>query len=71
MEYLHLTAAYAQSGEVQKAATSRAELLRLRPDFSIGRYNAIVTRFSDNPVYQRLTQERVLAGLHKAGIPEQ
>jgi adenylate cyclase len=70
VEYLCLTAAYAQSGEVQKAAASKAELLRLRPDFSIGRYSAMVTRFSDNPVYQRLTQERVLAGLHKAGAPE-
>jgi adenylate cyclase len=70
VEYLYLTAAYAQSGEVQKAAASKAELLRLRPDFSIGRYRAMVTRFSDNPVYLRLTQEWVLAGLHKAGVPE-
>jgi adenylate cyclase len=70
VEYLYLTAARAQAGEAQKAAASKAELLRLRPDFSIGRYKAMVTRFSDNPVYLRLTQEGVLGGLHKAGVPE-
>jgi adenylate cyclase len=70
VEYLYLTAAYAHSGQVQKAAASKAELLRLRPDFSIRRYQTMVARFSANPVYQRLTQERVLAGLRKAGAPE-
>ena len=70
MEYLHLTAAYAQMDDLPKAAASKAELLRLMPDFSIGRYKAMVTRFSDNPAYLRLTQERVLGGLHKAGVPE-
>ena len=69
LEYVYLTAAYAQSGELQKAADSKSELLRLKPDFSIRRYQTMVARFSANPVYQRLTQERVLAGLHKAGVP--
>ena len=70
VEYVNLTAAYAQSGELQKAAISKAELLRLRPDFSIGRYRAMIARFSDNPAYERLTEERLLAGLRKAGVPE-
>jgi hypothetical protein len=70
VEYVYLTAAYAQSGELQKAAVSKAELLRLRPDFSIGRYQAMVARFSHNPAYERLVQERLLAGLRKAGAPE-
>jgi tetratricopeptide (TPR) repeat protein len=70
LEYLYLTAAHAQSGEVQKAAASKAELLRLRPDFSITRYQAMVARFSADPEYRRLTQERLLAGLRKAAVPE-
>jgi adenylate cyclase len=70
VEYLYLTAAYAQSGDLQKAAGSKTELLLLKPDFSIRRYQTMVARFSANPVYQRLTQERVLAGLRKAELPE-
>jgi adenylate cyclase len=70
VEYLNLTAAYAQAGDLQKAAASKGELLRLKPDFSIGRYQAMVARFSANPVYERLTQERLLAGLRKAGVPD-
>ena len=70
VEYLYLTAAYAQSREVEKAAAGKAELLRLMPDFSIGRYQAMVTRFSDNPLYMQFTQERILAGLRKASVPE-
>jgi TolB-like protein/tetratricopeptide (TPR) repeat protein len=70
VEYVYLTAAYAQSGDLQKAAASKAELLRLKPDLSIRRYQTMVARFSANPEYQRLTQERVLAGLRKAGVPE-
>jgi adenylate cyclase len=70
VEHLYLTAAYAQAGDSQKAAVSKAELLQLKPDFSIRRYQTMVARFSASPAYQRLTQERLLAGLRKAGFPE-
>jgi hypothetical protein len=70
VEHLYLTAAYAQAADLQKATASKAGLLRLKPDLSIRRYQTMVARFSANPVYQRLTQERLLAGLRKAGVPD-
>ena len=67
VEYVYLTAATRSQASCRKLRVSKAELLRLRPDFSIGRYQAMVARFSHNPAYERLVQERLLAGLRKAG----
>src|SRR5262249_22658966 len=41
LEYLYLTAAYAQIGDMNKAANARAELLKRRPGYTIARLRAI------------------------------
>ena len=66
--YFFLTVAYAQSGDMAKAATSKAELLKRRPDFTIAQLNAM--GLSDNPVYLKQAETNVVPGLRKAGIPE-
>jgi adenylate cyclase len=67
--YMFLTAAYAQTGDMAKAAASKAELLRWRPGFSITRFNAL--GLSDNPVFLEQNATNFIPGLRKAGIPEQ
>jgi adenylate cyclase len=67
--YMFLTAAYAQTGDMAKAAVSKAELLRRRPGFSITRFNAL--GLSDNPVFLQQNETNFIPGLRKAGIPEQ
>jgi TolB-like protein len=67
--YMFLTAAYAQAGDMPKAAASKAELLRRRPGFSIARFNAL--GLSDDPVYLQQEETNFIPGLRKAGIPEQ
>jgi adenylate cyclase len=70
LQHAFLTAALAQSNNAQKAAQSKAALLKLKPDFSIRGYSPILTRLSADPEYRRLTEERLIAGLRKAGVPE-
>lgn len=67
-DYLNLTAAYAQAGDAAKAAAAKAELKRRVPDFTIGRYQA--KRLSTDPTWVRQTEEHVVAGWRKAGVPE-
>ncbi len=66
--YMFLAAAYAQTGDMAKASTSKAELLRRRPGFSIARFNAL--GLSDNPVFLQQIETNFIPGLRKAGIPE-
>ena len=63
-----LMAAYAQSGNPTKAAAEKAIVLQRVPGYSIARYKALWK--SDSPAYQAQTEEHVIAGLRKAGIPE-
>jgi class 3 adenylate cyclase/TolB-like protein len=64
-----LMAAYAQSGNAAKAAAEKAIVLQRVPEYSIARYKALWK--SDSPAYQTQTEAHILAGLRKAGIPEQ
>ena len=66
---LYLVAAYAQKGDMAKAAEAKERLLRLQPIVSIQRLRAI--RISDNPAYLQQSETHVLAGLCEAGILEQ
>jgi tetratricopeptide (TPR) repeat protein len=68
--YVYLDAAYAQKGETNKAAATKAELLKRRPKLSIESLRAEMQTWSNHPVFQQQTEENVLAGLRKAGIPE-
>ena len=67
--YLLLTAAYAQIGQMAKALDAKSRLLKYQPGFTIARFKAIGV--SDNPAYLQQTETHILAGLRKAGIPEQ
>jgi tetratricopeptide (TPR) repeat protein len=67
--YLLLTAAYAQKGDMPRAATAKAELLKRKSDVSIARLRAL--RIYTNPIFLRQSETTRDAGLRKAGIPEQ
>ena len=67
--YLLLTAAYAQKGDMMKAAAAKAELLKRQPNVSIAWLKSFSVR--RNPIYVQQSEATQLAGLRKAGIPEQ
>jgi len=66
--YLFLTAAYAQTNQMAKAAATKSRLLKVRPDFTIARLKT--AGVSDNPVFWQQTETHMIAGLRKVGIPE-
>jgi adenylate cyclase len=68
IRYLYLVAAYAQKGDLAKAAVAKTELLKRQPGMSIARIKAI--KVSDNPIYQQQVETHLFAGLRKAGFPE-
>jgi TolB-like protein len=63
-----LAAAYANNGDVEKAAAAKGEVLRIAPGYTIAQLRA--KRYSDHPEYQRLAEKYLYEGLRKAGIPE-
>jgi adenylate cyclase len=67
--YLYLAAAYAQQGEMSKASTAKAQLLKLQPGYTIARFRTL--RISDAPAYWQQAEAHIIAGLRKAGLPEQ
>jgi adenylate cyclase len=67
-EYLYLAAAYAQMGDMARAAAAKAELLRRVPEFTIGRLEG--KQLSNDPTFVQQTRENLLPGLRKAGVPE-
>jgi tetratricopeptide (TPR) repeat protein len=66
--YLDLTAAYAQTGDMARAAAAKAQLMKRAPDFTISRLEA--KQFSNNPTWQREIRDNFISGLRKAGVPE-
>jgi tetratricopeptide (TPR) repeat protein len=68
LRHVYLVAAYAQKGDLAKAAVAKTELLKRRPDMSIASYRA--QKASDNPIFQQQNETYLFAGLRKAGIPE-
>jgi len=68
--YVYLDAAYAQKGETNKAAATKADLLKRKPGLSIESLRAEMRTWSNQPIFQQQTEESVLAGLRKAGVPE-
>jgi adenylate cyclase len=66
---LFLAAAYANHGELAKAAAAKTEALRTVPGLTIAQLRA--KRWSDNPGYRQLAAEEYFyEGLRKAGFPE-
>jgi len=66
--YVYLTAAYAEKGEMTKAATAKAQLLKLQPGYTIERFRAL--RTSNTPEYWQQVEAHIFPGLRKAGLPE-
>jgi adenylate cyclase len=68
--YVDLIAAYSFLGRDAEAKAESAELLKLKPDFTIRKYVAFASGWTDNVVFnQQIT--RFAEGLRKAGLPEQ
>jgi class 3 adenylate cyclase/TolB-like protein len=66
---VYLLAAYAQNGDAANVATAKATAIRLRPGLSISDLKALWYSNSTDAIQQ--TEGQLLAGLRKAGIPEQ
>ena len=69
LPHLYLVAAYAQKGDSANTDVEKATLLRLRPAISISDFKGLW--YSDNPDFVQQSEAHLLAGLRKAGIPEQ
>ena len=66
--HLALAVAYANHGEIDKAAAAKTEVLRTVPGLTIAQLRA--KRHSDNPEYLKLAEKYWYEGLRKAGFPE-
>jgi len=69
--FVYLTADYAQLGEMDKAASAKARLLKLHPRFTIaGLRSSLPPNAAPNPAWLQQADTYVIPGLRKAGIPE-
>jgi class 3 adenylate cyclase len=66
--YVDLTAAYAQTGDMARAAAAKAEVMKRAPDLTISRL--LAKQFSNNPVWNEEIRTRFVPGWRKAGLPE-
>jgi TolB-like protein len=66
--YLDLIAAYAETGDMARAAAAKDQLLKRVPDFTISRL--LAKQFSNNPVWSEEIRTRFVPGWRKAGLPE-
>ena len=67
--YVDLASAYAWRGQQAEAAAAVAELLKLRPGFTVQTMVREGAETSDNPAFRREFQ-RIVDGTRKAGLPE-
>jgi tetratricopeptide (TPR) repeat protein len=66
--HVYLAIAYAQLGDLQRAAAARERVLRRRPDFTIDWYRRLTKQFSDSPKQWEQWEANLYPGLHKAGF---
>jgi adenylate cyclase len=67
--YVDLASAYAWRGQQAEAAAAVAELLKLRPGFTVQTMVQEGSEISDNPAFRKEFQ-RIVEGVRKAGLPE-
>ncbi len=67
--YARLAAAFAWTGRDADARTAVAELLKLKPGYTVQQSLSNIKRLSDNPTYLRELQP-ILEGQRRAGLPE-
>ena len=65
--YIDLSAAYAWTGRDADARAAVADLLKLKPGYTVQQWATI--KWTDNATFQREYQ-RIVEGLRKAGLPE-
>jgi len=65
---LFLAAAYANHGDLARAAVAKSEVQRIAPGYTIAQLRA--KRYSDHPEYLPLAEKYWYEGLRKAGFPE-
>ena len=63
-----MVAAYANRGDLAKAAAAKAQVLKTVPVYTISQLRA--KRYSEVPEYLELAEKYWYAGLRKAGIPD-
>ena len=64
-----LASAYAWRGQKAEAAAAVAELLKVRPGFTVQQLAQDGAGYSDNPTFRK-EFERIIEGARKAGLPE-
>src|SRR5213594_4142401 len=64
-----LAASYAWRGQKAEAAAAVAELLKVRPGFTVEQLAQDGSGYSDNPTFRK-EFERIVEGARKAGLPE-
>jgi adenylate cyclase len=67
--YVDLASAYAWRGQQAEAAAAVAELLKLRPGFTVKTMVQEGSETSDNPAFRKEFQ-RIVEGARRAGLPE-
>ena len=67
--YVDLASAYAWRGQNAEAAAAVADLLKLRPGYTVQQLTQEGWGFSDNPTFRKEYQ-RIIEGARKAGLPE-
>jgi TolB-like protein/class 3 adenylate cyclase len=67
--YVDLASAYAWRGQNAEAAAAVAELLKLRPGYTVQQLAQDGWGHSDNPTFRKEYQ-RIIEGARKAGLPE-
>jgi adenylate cyclase len=67
--YVDLASAYAWRGQQAEAAAAVAELLKLRPGFTVQTMVQEGSETSDNPAFRKEFQ-RIVEGARRAGLPE-
>ena len=66
--YLDLAASYAETGDMARARAAKEQLMKIVPEFTISRLQAM--GISDNPVWIEQINTRFIPGLRKVGVPE-
>ena len=67
--HLYLTAAYAQKGDMVRAAEAKVRLLRYEPALTLQTLSGLLNR-PDAQRFREQWDKHITAGLRKAGIPE-
>jgi TolB-like protein/DNA-binding winged helix-turn-helix (wHTH) protein/thioredoxin-like negative regulator of GroEL len=67
LTHMFLASALALSGRPEEAKVQLADLLRLKPEFTLSHFKAVEP--SDVPAF-RAQRERIYEGLRRAGVPE-